>query len=102
MLAGEGELDGIRVLSAATVREALMPQVGGSDWFGFQSTFGLGLSIDVDSGVAGCLGGGGSQLWVDPRLHMGFGYVQNTGHPADDRGRVGKVLCDACRTALAT
>lgn len=100
LFASGGELAGTRLLRPATVRAALSVQVSGRDWFGYEASWGLGFSVDPERNLAGGLGGGGSQLWVDPESRLGFGYVQNTGHPTDDPGRVGSELLDACRAVL--
>jgi CubicO group peptidase (beta-lactamase class C family) len=79
MLLNGGELDGVRILSPATVRRmttnSLPPDIRFAGSPGFGSTFGLGFGIRSDaawSGVPGSVGSftwsgrWGTYFWVDP------------------------------------
>jgi CubicO group peptidase (beta-lactamase class C family) len=73
LLAG-GELDGVRVLSAATVAALTAGEMTGPDLvFEHEVTWGLGVAVDSDGyGMAGL---GGSLGWADPQLGLAEGYV---------------------------
>ncbi|MDQ3898074.1 MAG: beta-lactamase family protein [Actinomycetota bacterium] len=73
-----GELACDRVLSAATLDEAARPQVSGPDRvLAIDTTFGLGLSLDVEPGTFGHEGAGGSVAFADRSRGVGFAYVMN-------------------------
>jgi CubicO group peptidase (beta-lactamase class C family) len=91
-LACGGEVDGVRVLSAASIERARTVQDTGPDavLFGLPTRFGLGFSLPsngVGFGAAstsafGCPGGGGSIGFADPEARVGFGYVMNQAQDA--------------------
>jgi CubicO group peptidase (beta-lactamase class C family) len=91
-LACGGEVDGVRVLSPASLERARTVQDTGTDavLFGLPTRFGLGFSLPfngVGFGAAspsafGCPGGGGSIGFADPEAHVGFGYVMNQAQDA--------------------
>ncbi len=79
-----GPVDGIRVLDAATVARATVPQIEGTDVvIGVPMRYGLGFSIGDASSTAapprafGHSGAGGSLGLADPDAGIGFGYVMN-------------------------
>jgi CubicO group peptidase (beta-lactamase class C family) len=91
-LACGGEVDGVRVMSAASIERARTVQDTGPDavLFGLPTRFGLGFSLPsngVGFGAAsasafGCPGGGGSIGFADPEARVGFGYVMNQAQDA--------------------
>ena len=91
-LACGGEVDGVRVLSPASIERARTVQDTGPDavLFGLPTRFGLGFSLPsngVGFGAAsasafGCPGGGGSIGFADPEARVGFGYVMNQAQDA--------------------
>lgn len=91
-LACGGEIDGVRVLSPASIERARTVQDMGPDavLFGLPTRFGLGFSLPSNgvgfgaaSGSAfGCPGGGGSIGFADPEARVGFGYVMNQAQDA--------------------
>jgi CubicO group peptidase (beta-lactamase class C family) len=73
-LARGGELDGVRLLGAATLAEALRPQAGGHDvLLDRDATWGLGFA--VEDGGFGMGGTGGSLGWAHPDRRLGYAYV---------------------------
>jgi CubicO group peptidase (beta-lactamase class C family) len=92
-LAG-GELDGARLFSAETCREATSVQASGPDvLLGRDVDWGLGFQIE--NGTFGHGGLGGSGGYADPSLALAFGYVTNlmAGH---DRGDAVADAAEAC------
>jgi len=91
-LACGGEVDGVHVLSPASIERARTVQETGPDavLFGLPTRFGLGFSLPsngVGFGAAstsafGCPGGGGSIGFADPEARVGFGYVMNQAQDA--------------------
>jgi uncharacterized protein YbbC (DUF1343 family) len=86
MLLGGGELDGIRILSTASVAEMTRPQHDGSDR--------RGLGWDIDSRYSGARGSWfpagksyghtgwtGTSLWVDPGAGAFVIFLSNRVHP---------------------
>ena len=77
MLAGDGEVDGVRLLAPLTVRHLRRNHVAGlatDDLYSIDG-FGLGVGVSIDPGVTGELGADGSYgwggaagtlFWVDP------------------------------------
>jgi CubicO group peptidase (beta-lactamase class C family) len=97
-LASGGEVDGIRVLSPASIERARSEQANGPDavLFGMPTRFGLGFSLPpegksfgpLSAAVFGSFGAGGSMALADPDAHVGFAYVMNqmqAGMPPDPR-----------------
>jgi CubicO group peptidase (beta-lactamase class C family) len=84
LLAGGGELDGKRLLSAELVEQAGQAQTSGLDVVsGDSSQYGLGFTV-FGSGTFGSPGGFGSRLFADPYRRLGVGYVQNAGLPEEN------------------
>jgi CubicO group peptidase (beta-lactamase class C family) len=84
-LAGDGELDGVHVLSPETVARATEPQVYGDDIVLQRPTrFGLGFQLTMPErplgphGRAfGHFGAGGSLGFADPDAGVAVGYAMN-------------------------
>jgi CubicO group peptidase (beta-lactamase class C family) len=86
-LAGDGTLDGVHVLSPATVARASQPQTDGEDIvLGRPTRFGLGFQLPMaerplgkSPRALGHFGAGGSLGFADPDAHVAFGYAMNQG-----------------------
>ena len=84
MYATVGEVDGVRLLSPATVARAIEPQTEGADAvLIFEIPFGLGFMRDAPFAKFGSptafghYGAGGSVGFADHEAGIGFGYVMN-------------------------
>jgi CubicO group peptidase (beta-lactamase class C family) len=86
-LAGDGELDGVHVLSPATIARAIEEEVYGDDIVLQRPTrFGLGFQLTMverplgpGSRAFGHFGAGGSLGFADPDARVAFGYAMNQG-----------------------
>jgi CubicO group peptidase (beta-lactamase class C family) len=86
-LAGDGELDGVHVLSPELVARAAAQQVYGDDLILQRPTrFGLGFQLTMPARplgpnprAFGHFGNGGSLGFADPDAHLAFGYAMNQG-----------------------
>jgi CubicO group peptidase (beta-lactamase class C family) len=86
-LATDGWLDGVRVLSPATIAMATAEQVYGQDLVLERPTrFGLGFQLTMrerplgpNGGAFGHFGAGGSLGFADPEAGLAVGYVMNQG-----------------------
>lgn len=86
-LACGGEVDGVRVLSASSVKRARTEQASGPDavLFGMPTRFGLGFSLapagasigSASAAAFGSFGAGGSMVFADPETRISFAYVMN-------------------------
>jgi len=86
-LARGGELDGVRLLSPATIEGAIAPQSAGRDMvLTLPTSFGSGFMLPIAGGFFECgpgrrafghPGRGGSIGFADPDARVGFGYVTN-------------------------
>jgi CubicO group peptidase (beta-lactamase class C family) len=79
-----GEVDGVRLLTEATVQRAIHPQTSGADAvLVFEIPFGLGFMRDAPFAKFGSptafghYGAGGSVGFADHEQEIGFGYVMN-------------------------
>ncbi|RBQ09822.1 serine hydrolase [Micromonospora sp. LHW51205] len=72
-----GPVDGVRLISAARMREVSAPAVRAQEWvFGQESTFGLGYAVE-DDGSFGTAGSGGSLAFAYPDLGLTVAAVRN-------------------------
>ena len=86
-LAGDGKLDGVHILSPATVEMAIAEQVYGEDQVLQRPTrFGLGFQLTMPERRLGPgprsfghFGAGGSLGFADPDAHVAFAYAMNQG-----------------------
>ena len=86
-LAGDGTLDGVRILSPAIIAEAIEEHVYGEDAMLQRPTrFGLGFQLTQaerrlgpNPRAFGHFGAGGSLGFADPYTRLAFGYVMNQG-----------------------
>jgi CubicO group peptidase (beta-lactamase class C family) len=107
MILGEGELDGVRVLSPERVRDMIRPRpvpkgtrtLGWDVSTGFSSSRGHELSADA----FGHGGYTGTSLWIDPTQDLFVVFLSNrnhpysTGHVTDLQGRVADAAVRALR-----
>jgi CubicO group peptidase (beta-lactamase class C family) len=85
MLLGEGELDGVRVLSAERVRDMLKPRpvpkaVRALGW-DVSSGFSSGRGHQLSERAVGHSGYTGTSLWIDPVLDLFVIFLSNRNHP---------------------
>lgn len=86
-LAGDGDLDGVHILSPATIEMAIAEQVYAEDQVLQRPTrFGLGFQLTMPErrlgpGLRsfGHFGAGGSLGFADPDAHVAFAYAMNQG-----------------------
>ena len=86
-LAGDGDLDGVHILSPATIEMAIAEQVYGEDIVLQRPTrFGLGFQLTMPERRLGPgprsfghFGAGGSLGFGDPDAHVAFAYAMNQG-----------------------
>jgi CubicO group peptidase (beta-lactamase class C family) len=86
-LAGDGKLDGVHILSPATIEMAIAEQVYGEDVVLQRPTrFGLGFQLTMPERRLGPgprsfghFGAGGSLGFADPDAHVAFAYAMNQG-----------------------
>jgi CubicO group peptidase (beta-lactamase class C family) len=85
-----GEVDGVRILEAATIERAIEPQSEGADavLMGLPLRFGLGfmlrspvMPLSPNARAFGHPGAGGSIGMADPDARVGFGYTMNKMQP---------------------
>ena len=106
-LAGEGEIDGVRIVSKDMLAEAIKEQSCGFDIINQRpSRFGLGFQLTQperplgpNPRAFGHFGAGGSLGFCDPDTGVAFGYVTNDMGPRWQNPR-NKALLDAIYSSL--
>ena len=104
-----GEVDGVRLLDDAQVRDATTQRTKGPNIVLMDLDLQFGLGFIVPSSLIqlggsrsfGHFGAGGSAGWADPEAELAFGYVMNRmelGLAGDQRSYT---LINACYDALA-
>ncbi|HWO13175.1 MAG TPA: serine hydrolase domain-containing protein, partial [Polyangiaceae bacterium] len=85
MLLSEGELDGVRVLEAESVRRLMQPRAvpGAKRTLGFDvsSGFSSGRGHHLSERAVGHSGYTGTCFWVDPALDLFVIFLSNRNHP---------------------
>ncbi|MCY4370580.1 MAG: serine hydrolase [bacterium] len=111
MLAGGGELDGIRIVSAASVATHAAEQARGTDAvFGGESRVALGYGRSTPGGLSlgpsdeafGMQGIGGAVGYADPVAEVGFGYAMNQTHMEAGTDRRPRALSASLYRAIAS
>lgn len=91
LMAGGGTLDGVRLMSPETVKQAAWLHARGPDGvlvvpMGWRLGYhGIPTTRGNLRGAFGHYGVGGSGAWASPRDNVSFAYVVNTGAPVDLR-----------------
>ncbi|MBI1329372.1 MAG: serine hydrolase [Alphaproteobacteria bacterium] len=106
-LASGGTVDGIKIVSRATLKSALLEQSNGFDCINQRpSRFGLGFQLTQperplgpNPGAFGHFGAGGSLGYCDPEAGIAFGYVTNDMGPRWQNPR-NRGLMDAVYASL--
>jgi uncharacterized protein YbbC (DUF1343 family) len=92
MLLGGGELDGVRVLSRASVQELTRPeQVPGAvrtPGWDVQSSYSKARGRFLSPRAFGHGGYTGTSLWIDPELDLFVGFLSNRVHPKPEKSVV--------------
>ena len=110
MLAGGGELDGVRIVSEESVVAHSAEQARGTDAiFGGETRVALGygrstpggLSLGPNDEAFGMQGIGGSVGYADPASEVGFGYAMNQTHMEVGTDRRPRALSAALYDAIA-
>ncbi len=110
MLAGGGAIEGVRIVSEASVIAHSAEQARGTDAvFGNPSRVALGygrstpggLSLGPDDAAFGMQGIGGSVGYADPVAEVGFGYAMNQTHMEVGTDRRPRALSAALYEAIA-
>lgn len=107
MLLGEGELDGVRVLSRASVQVLTRPeQVPGAvrtPGWDVVSAYSKARGRFLSPRAFGHGGYTGTSLWVDPELDLFVGFLSNRVHPKPEKSVIALEgeIADAAVAALA-
>lgn len=110
MLAGGGELDGVRIVSEASVATHSAEQARGTDAiFGGESRVALGYGRSTPGGLSfgpndeafGMQGIGGAVGYADPVAEVGFAYAMNQSHMEVGTDRRPRALSAALYRAIA-
>ena len=107
MLLGEGELDGVRVLSQHSVQEMMRPRhvpkaVRALGW-DVSSGFSSGRGHELSDQAIGHSGYTGTSLWIDPVRDLFIIFLSNRNHPystgkvTDLQGQVADMVVHALR-----
>lgn len=101
-LARGGEVDGVRLISEAALRNAIEPQWEGPERVGRTLRLGLGLLLNCkgtpmgpNPGAFGMFGAGGQVAIADPVSRIGFAYTMNRMDPASGFGPRASALIGA-------
>ncbi|HTV24284.1 MAG TPA: exo-beta-N-acetylmuramidase NamZ domain-containing protein [Polyangiaceae bacterium] len=107
MLLGEGELDGVRVLSRASVQELTRPEhvpgaVRTPGW-DVVSSYSKARGRFLSARAFGHGGYTGTSLWIDPQLDLFVGFLSNRVHPKPEKSVIALEgdIADAAVAALA-
>lgn len=107
MLLGEGELDGVRVLSRASVQELTRPEhvpgaVRTPGW-DVTSAYSKARGRSLSARAFGHGGYTGTSLWIDPGLDLFVAFLSNRVHPKPEKSVVALegAIADAAVAALA-
>ncbi len=107
MLLGEGELEGVRVLSRASVQELTRPeQVPGAvrtPGWDVTSSYSKARGRYLSPRAYGHGGYTGTSLWIDPELDLFVGFLSNRVHPKPEKSVIALQgdIADAAVAALA-
>ena len=110
MLAGGGELDGVRIVSEESITAHSAEQARGTDAvFGGVSRVALGYGRPMPGGMSfgpndeafGMQGLGGALGYADPKAEVGFGYAMNQTHMEAGTDRRPRALSEALYASIS-
>jgi len=106
MMACGGSLDGVRLLSAATIEHAAEVQWTGKDVQDRLLSLSLGFLMPTETFITtgpktiGMMGAGGATAFADPDLNLGFGYTMNSMESAQSGRQRPQSLIAALNSSL--
>jgi uncharacterized protein YbbC (DUF1343 family)/CubicO group peptidase (beta-lactamase class C family) len=107
MLLGEGELDGVRVLSRASIQEltrpAQLPGAVRTPGWDVMSSYSKARGRYLSPRAFGHGGYTGTSLWVDPELDLFVAFLSNRVHPKPEKSVIALEgdIADAAALAIA-